>query len=325
MHPLLLLLLLVGVQPSPVSQFPLEHGRPCTSADSVFIKTDNQEGFLLPEDKPLRFDMYVHSAENDRLVSAQVLGSLGGYLWETLLRSHMYRVIRGVPPFKRPKDPLFLDLGANIGSHALFFAALGVRTHAFEPLPSHLAVLLCSQAANPIMQKTLRINGFGLSNTRSESGCMSVADNNLGDAVMETSSNNRCLKTAEGIRLRRLDDYWKEVLHEEHVFALKIDIQGFEQLAFEGAREMLARKPPLFIFMEYSPYRYRQLGQDPVKFLEDLIRLGYKITESEGDGTHKIRIGDGSIEALIERVVEVDLELVHEERYAKYVTGKIQY
>eukprot|EP00042_Codosiga_hollandica_P048779 m.552021 g.552021 ORF g.552021 m.552021 type:complete len:129 (+) comp57737_c2_seq9:1144-1530(+) len=58
MHPLLLLLLLVGVQPSPVSQFPLEHGRPCTSADSVFIKTDNQEGFLLPEDKPLRFDMY---------------------------------------------------------------------------------------------------------------------------------------------------------------------------------------------------------------------------------------------------------------------------
>eukprot|EP00042_Codosiga_hollandica_P048777 m.552005 g.552005 ORF g.552005 m.552005 type:complete len:93 (+) comp57737_c2_seq7:350-628(+) len=51
----------------------------------------------------------------------------------------------------------------------------------------------------------------------------------------------------------------------------------------------------------------------------------YKITESEGDGTQKIRIGDGSIEALIERVVEVDLELVHEERYAKYVAGRIQY
>eukprot|EP00042_Codosiga_hollandica_P035247 m.259925 g.259925 ORF g.259925 m.259925 type:complete len:303 (-) comp54588_c0_seq6:145-1053(-) len=221
--------------------------------------------------------------------------------------------------FKKPSDPVFLDLGANIGTHSVFLSAMGIRTHAFEPLPTNLAVLYCTKAANPIMQKTLTINPFGLSNADSDSGCMNVIDNNQGNAWL-VAKGEACQHA--GLRLRRLDDYWKQYMNEEHVFALKMDIQGYEMFAFEGAREMFTRKPPLFLFIEFSPWRYKRLGQDPRKFLEDLIGLGYSIKRSIGEIS--VTLENGELESLLNEN-EVDIELKHEARYAKFEEGKIHF
>ena len=58
------------------------------------------------------------------------------------------------------------------GIHALFTAALGIRTHAFEPLARNLEKLECSAANNAVIGKHLVINGFGLSDKASDGGCL---------------------------------------------------------------------------------------------------------------------------------------------------------
>ncbi len=59
-----------------------------------------------------------------------------------------------------------------LGIHSLFTAALGIRTHAFEPMPKNLNVLRCSAAANPVISENIRINPFGLADKSSDGGCM---------------------------------------------------------------------------------------------------------------------------------------------------------
>lgn len=97
--------------------------------------------------------------------------------------------------------------------------------------------------------------------------------NNQGNAFVETGDD--C--TVGGIQLRRLDDYWRQVLNSEHVFAMKMDAQGFEGFVIRGAAEMFRTKPPVVIFTEFSPFRYRSYGMVPRQILLDLIDYGYTI------------------------------------------------
>ena len=127
----------------------------------------------------------------------------------------IYESLRGLRSgygYNQPYNPLFVDVGANIGKHAwcfnctsiqrlrrfmfpifsrctivfrvvcgvwvitgvhaLFFGALGIRTHAFEPLQSNVQLLQCSAAANPKTTKSLIINDFGLADEDSDGACI---------------------------------------------------------------------------------------------------------------------------------------------------------
>ncbi len=87
-----------------------------------------------------------------------------------------------------------------------------------------------------------------------------VQGDNQGNAFFEMNPMKGCSSTS--IKLRALDDYWNYVLKQEHVFLMKIDVQGFEGFVFQGGVEMFKSKPPPFIFMEFSPERYRNYGVD---------------------------------------------------------------
>jgi hypothetical protein len=61
----------------------------------------------------------------------------------------------------------------STGVHAVFFAALGIRTHAFEPLPSAFERMQCSARANKHrgIKQRFFINDYGLADQDSEA-CM---------------------------------------------------------------------------------------------------------------------------------------------------------
>ena len=62
------------------------------------------------------------------------------------------------------------------GTQALFFAAIGVRTHAFEPMKMNLALLHCSMGSNPGMEdKTLWILPYGLGDKDTDNACLVCA------------------------------------------------------------------------------------------------------------------------------------------------------
>jgi hypothetical protein len=87
------------------------------------------------EGKDLR--MYV-IAGND-IVSSSIRG--GG--WETSIHAAILRILRG-----STSKPLFLDVGANVGFHAVNVAAAGFKVLAIEAAPTNQALLRATQCAN---------------------------------------------------------------------------------------------------------------------------------------------------------------------------------
>eukprot|EP00042_Codosiga_hollandica_P048390 m.541892 g.541892 ORF g.541892 m.541892 type:complete len:429 (+) comp57654_c0_seq2:1340-2626(+) len=248
----------------------------CNSVPGERVDVQLRQAFITADEQPVSWKMFVHPYKEDVWVSASVTQvDNGNTMFEMGIRKRIYECLRGtLGQYPAPKDPLFLDVGANIGTHGLFTAALGIRTHAFEPMPKNLAVLLCSQLNNPTIHRHLVVNDFGLSETNNDGACMKVERGNQGNSYFDTSDRG-C--TMSGIKLRRLDDYWDQILRQERVFLIKMDVQGFEGFVLRGGRRMLESKPPVFIFMEFTPYRYRQYGVDPAAILKELRDLGYSI------------------------------------------------
>eukprot|EP00042_Codosiga_hollandica_P026208 m.122476 g.122476 ORF g.122476 m.122476 type:complete len:286 (-) comp52123_c0_seq1:60-917(-) len=247
----------------------------------------------------------------------------GNRMFEMHIKQRIYQYLRGTEGIhKKPADPLFLDVGANIGIHGLFTAALKIRTHAFEPMPKNLRLLECSVAANPELQDYFVLNPFALSDKTSEGGCMNVEHGNQGNSFFELNNQN-CV--SDGIKLRRLDEYWMQVLNREHVFLMKMDVQGFEGFVLKGGSEMFKQKPPLFLFMEYTPYRYRTYGIDAAQILRDLIGYGYSIRTLVG--WRDVTLSNGEIERLAGSPDgnEFDLELTHQASLADYRSGRISF
>lgn len=127
------------------------------------------EGPWLAEKDRFQVKMFHHNAGGDFWISRTIIesGGNGDGAFEPWLRRQIYAWFRPTPNQtaihgrKIPKDPLFLDIGGNIGLHSMFMAGLGIRTHAFEPLYNNFHLLSCSTVANRF-EKILYVNNFGL-------------------------------------------------------------------------------------------------------------------------------------------------------------------
>ena len=106
---------------------------------------------------------------------------------------------------------------------------------------------------------------------------------------------------------------------------LKMDVQGFETKIISGAPDMMKAKPPVFVFMEYSPVRYRLYKVDGAQFLRDMIAYGYtiKLKHSEWGGENDVTLTNGEIERLAAAVGEHELEFAHTESVRQLRSGQL--
>ena len=102
---------------------------------------------------------------------------------------------RGDPP------PIAIDLGANIGTHTLYLAALGAEVHAFEPLQANMDLLECSVAANDLRPR-IHLNRVAMSDRPAPPTCIQADEGNFGHAFMVP--NGQCQNTAP---VSCMDDY----------------------------------------------------------------------------------------------------------------------
>lgn len=131
-----------------------------------------------------------------------------------------------------------LDVGANVGNHALYFATLmkAARVTCIEPNPDAIVALRANVTANGLEDViALEALGIGLSD-RSEGGYkVKRHAYNLGAAR---------LKKGGDIAVHRGDDLFLDDL----VDLIKIDVEGMEMLVLSGFEETVARKrPALFV------------------------------------------------------------------------------
>ncbi len=167
-----------------------------------------------------------------------------------------------------------VDLGANVGWFAVQAILAGAQVHAFEPVP-----FIADVAAKNIERANQRGPGHG-SLHRCAAGAergtarIALAPKNHGDnRVLDSGADlPQDMRDAEGIEIRveRVDELVKGPAR-----VLKIDTQGSEWLALQGARALLDSSPHMALLLEFWPYALRSC--EPLALLQFLEAEGFTL------------------------------------------------
>jgi len=167
-----------------------------------------------------------------------------------------------------------LDIGTTVGLISLVMASWVGKTgriYAFEPAPESLRAL----------RKHIRLNGMA---DRIEAVSCAISDT-AGEATFYAHTYNgentlsasfaRRVPDARGVRVpvTTIDDFCASRAIIPTL--LKIDIEGFEFHALEGARQMLRRHCPTVI-VELHPMIWKEIGLSTERVTQTLADLGYQ-------------------------------------------------
>jgi FkbM family methyltransferase len=182
-----------------------------------------------------------------------------------------------------------LDIGANIGAHAVRFSKLVGPTghvYAFEPMEYAYTKLVRNLSLNNASNtKTLRL---ALSDA-------AVAQQQVHFRSSWTTSGRR-QDPESSVEMRRLDD-WARAEGVDHVDLIKLDVDGFEYRVLAGGRELIARTTPV-ILIEAGAWHFTT-GGNPLRLLSD---LGYGFRDA-------VTLEELSLEAIRRRLPERDDEM----------------
>lgn len=176
---------------------------------------------------------------------------------------------------------VLVDIGANVGSHALPMAKLAGaegRVYAFEPVPWAMDKL----------KRNIGLNEF--QNIVAEQ--MALSDENLGHVDMEFRASFK-IGSARGVdnlgqidqgwwqecdrvstKMQTLDSYVDE--HQlQRLDMIKLDVDGFEGKVIRGAIKTLRQFKP-FIIMELAPTWLEMRGDSCHAIAHQLRDLGYR-------------------------------------------------
>ena len=154
------------------------------------------------------------------------------------------------------RDPALgvIDLGANIGVYTLVGAAMGRRVVAVEPFMANIVRLhAASQRAGTSSQITLLHNG--VSNCHGNS-TIRPNGSNQGDVRIQKGVSPCVGSCPETISMITLDDIVDLLPFQRAV--IKIDIQGYEHLAFQHAQNLLNALFIPCIYMEWTEMKKHQ-------------------------------------------------------------------
>jgi FkbM family methyltransferase len=155
----------------------------------------------------------------------------------------------------------FLDVGANIGNHAVYFEKVlkAARVTAIELQPRVISVLRLNAALNELKVTDLSKLGVGFGTADLFADIRVPQAFNVAGAHFDVDP-------AGSFRISRGDD----VLEGEEFDFVKIDVEGAECDVIEGLSETIARNGPLLFVEVWNENRERfdllmeKLGYDPV-------------------------------------------------------------
>jgi FkbM family methyltransferase len=167
----------------------------------------------------------------------------------------------------------FLDVGANVGFYTMLaLDAVGPSgvVHAFEMDERPRRCLRKTIAHEQL--RNLTLHEFAVGNR----------DGTIGVAMHEDSGNSGVTETGgqRQIAMRKLDTWWRES-GTKSIQAIKMDIEGAELPALQGAEQMLRAKRPLLV-CEADEELQARFGYANRQLHDFLIAMGYRIEPLPG-------------------------------------------
>jgi FkbM family methyltransferase len=189
----------------------------------------------------------------------------------------------------RPGDST-IDIGANVGYHALHMARLagpGGAVHAFEPLPYLAEALTRSIAENGF--SNIRLHRTALDD-RNGTALLRHAPvtANFGGAHLTQASAVPAAHADELVATGRFDD----LLPDVRPSFVKIDVEGAEPRVLRGAAAMLAAARPLVLCELHNPQLRVVSGANAGDLLAQMRAAGYRASALGPTGEAAAAIDD---------------------------------
>ncbi len=184
--------------------------------------------------------------------------------------------------FKRliNRGDTIVDFGANIGYFTLLAARLTGKkgiVYAFEPEPTNFKFL----------QKNISLNGYD--NVKAFQKAVSSENGKTELFICDYDTGHHTINSYNGIKAYskgrksqmhsieietiKLDDFLKG----KKIDLMKVDAEGSEFLAIEGMKGLLKKNKDIKIVLEYFPLLVKNMGGDPIKMIQDLLDMGFRI------------------------------------------------
>lgn len=177
-------------------------------------------------------------------------------------------------------DGTYIDIGANIGQHALFAAALvGAKgtVHAFEPIKKLAEQIRLSVEINHFTDR-FKIHNLACGATAGTAH-IDINIQNIGGSKIDTRRED----SDAMIYITPADTILSEV---PKIDLIKIDTEGFEVEVLEGLQATLSKHTPTLI-VEYSPslWSIEDRASMSTQFFSLLRTHGYRIYDLENGHT----------------------------------------
>jgi len=180
------------------------------------------------------------------------------------------------------KDPVFLDIGSNIGWFSMQVAVRGFRVYAFDAMRRNGNIFRLTMCENPKAMEKIMFYNVALSND--ERLCIVSSDkDNAGNGQIECGETNTDRPTntkypnnvvRNALDMVRLDKY----VHEP-IEVLKIDVEGHELLALQGGGDLFAKGQVKYLTSEISSIR-----EPDGQLLQQLQTWGFQCSVSSFKG-----------------------------------------
>ncbi len=182
-----------------------------------------------------------------------------------------------VTRLKSKKNPVFVDIGANIGLISLYISqnAPDTQTYALEPGLLQRSLFGLTITKNKLEDK-IHLFHYAVSNNEGLTSFVTYenAVDGVGDGLIGTG---RVVQKSRVIPVEAITlDSFLSRYNINKVDVIKIDIEGGELLAFKGAKKTLTNLKPV-IYFELNPLNlknYQHTAEETILFLKE---LGYKI------------------------------------------------
>lgn len=212
------------------------------------------------------------------------------------------------------KDGVCLDIGANVGNHALFYSSIFKQVIAFEPNPIAYKLLEANVLKNRITNVTICTTALG---SKKEKKLLSICNKNLGmSSIVQKVKFNQPGFDLE-IEINVGDDLVSEIVGEQsEISYIKLDVEGYEAEALWGLRQTILKYRPV-IAIELNFSSLNEPAKDALKLIEGFGYKGFYILKGRHSFQNRylnlmsrVFLGEQLVLSKLEKFEQIDYQLV---------------
>ena len=201
------------------------------------------------------------------------ISGVSGFEWKIFdSRYNEPQTIAAMKRLLRPGMTVF-DIGANVGYYSLLAADLvrpSGHVHSFEPTPV-VAERLEENVMSNHLSPWVTVNAVAVGSGRGMAKFHLSLDDSEGNSIFASEQTSQSIS----VPVMSVDEYIRD--HElGAIDVMKIDIEGAEMLALQGARKLLTREDAPLLIIEVNPAALKSAGTTPTQLRSVIEAFGYK-------------------------------------------------